>query len=127
MPTDRGKLTAFPTIHRGLSGYAYRVVFTRSYRAPNGERIPTNFNGLEAHLRIYPANRQGAPLLELSTTPINPNLFFILNGTDRVALVLFFDNTQVAGFTWKQGWAELALLEGSLRWKWLEGKVVVDD
>jgi hypothetical protein len=103
------------------------VVFTRTFRAPNGERIPTNFNGLEAHLRIYPANKQGAPLLELSTTPINPNLFFTLNGTDRVALVLFFDNTQVAGFTWKQGWAELALLEGSLRWRWLEGKVVVDD
>ncbi|GIW28211.1 MAG: hypothetical protein KatS3mg070_1574 [Meiothermus sp.] len=70
MPTERGKLTAFPTIHRGVLGYAYRVVFTRSYRSPNGERIPANFNGLEARLTIYPANKQGPPLLDLSTTAI---------------------------------------------------------
>lgn len=89
MPTDRGKLTAFPTIHRGIAGYAYRVVFTRSYRAPNGERIPANFNGLEAELKIYPANKQGPPLISLATTPTNSNLFFTLNGADRVALTWF--------------------------------------
>ncbi len=127
MPTDRGKLTAFPTIHKGVAGYAYRVVFTRSYRAPNGERIPANFNGLEAELKIYPANKQGPPLINLATTPTNPNLFFTLNGADRVALTWFMSSAEVAALTWKQGWAELALLEGSNRWRWLEGKVVVDD
>lgn len=127
MPTDRGKLTAFPTIHRGVSGYAYRVVFTRSYRAPNGERLPVNFNGLEAHLTIYPANKQGPPLVQWSTNPTNPNLFFVLNGTDKVALTWFLSTTEVAGLAWRSGWAEMALIEGSHRWRWLEGKVVVDD
>lgn len=127
MPTERGKLTAFPTIHRGVSGYAYRVTFTRSYRAPNGERIPANFNGLEARLTIYPANKQGPPLLDVSTTPANSNLYFTLNGPDRVALTWFMPHTEVAALTWKQGWGELALIEGAHRWKWLEGKVVVGD
>ncbi|ADH63808.1 hypothetical protein Mesil_1933 [Allomeiothermus silvanus DSM 9946] len=52
MPTDRGRLTAFPTIHRGVSGYAYRVVFSRYYRAPSGERVPANFNGLAPQLSV---------------------------------------------------------------------------
>ncbi|MCX7741062.1 MAG: hypothetical protein N2047_08575 [Meiothermus sp.] len=127
MPTDRGKLTAFPTIYRGVAGYSYRVVFTRSYRAPNGERIPANFNGLEARLTIYPANKQGPPLLDLSTSPPNANLFFTLNGANRVALTWFLSSSEVAALTWRQGWGELVLLEGPHRWRWLEGKVVVND
>jgi hypothetical protein len=127
MPTERGKLTAFPIIYRGAAGYAYRVTFSRAYRAPNGTKTPANFNGLEARLTIYPANKQGPPLLDLSTTPINPQLYFIINGADRVALVWFMSHTDVAALTWQQGWGELALIDGSNRWRWLEGRVIVHD